>query len=106
MSNQRPTRRYDSRPKTATAWFYLVVFILCFVFALLVFYAVNKNIEKKYTVQTTHRPTMDSMAFTYTSDGDVIKVYVVTDPDYGRQYLVTDHGGITPRLKDQANVVE
>lgn len=41
----------------------------------------------------------DSLTHTYTHDGtDTIRVYVVTDPDAGVQYVVSDHGGITPRL--------
>lgn len=41
----------------------------------------------------------DSLTHTYTHDGaDIIRVYVVTDPDMGIQYVVSDHGGITPRL--------
>lgn len=41
----------------------------------------------------------DSLTHTYTHDGsDTIRIYVVTDPDMGVQYVVNDHGGITPRL--------
>lgn len=40
----------------------------------------------------------DSMAYTRTHDGEVIRVYVVTDPDTQVQYVVSDRGGIAPRL--------
>ena len=43
-------------------------------------------------------PSMDSLTATFTADNDCIKLYVVRDPDSGIEYLVTDHGGITPRL--------
>ena len=43
-------------------------------------------------------PRMDSLTATFTADGDCIKAYVLRDPDTGQEYIVTDHGGITPRL--------
>lgn len=51
-------------------------------------------VEDEGGVRLTH----DSMAITYTYDGESIRYYVMTDPDTGAQYIVTDHGGITPRL--------
>lgn len=45
-------------------------------------------------------PTHDSLCATYTHDGDIIRVYSVTDSDTGVEYLVSDHGGITPRIRD------
>jgi hypothetical protein len=44
-------------------------------------------------------PRMDALTQTYTStSGETVEVYVVTDPDTNIQYLVTDSGGLTPRL--------
>lgn len=43
-------------------------------------------------------PRMEPLTATYTADDDVIKAYIITDPDTAIQYIVTDHGGITPRL--------
>ena len=43
-------------------------------------------------------PRMEPLTATYTADNDCIKAYVLIDPDTAIQYLVTDHGGITPRL--------
>lgn len=41
----------------------------------------------------------DSLTYTHTHDGkDTIRVYVVTDPDTQVQYVVSDNGGICPRL--------
>lgn len=40
----------------------------------------------------------DSLAPTYTYDGEVIRWYVFVDPDTSIQYLVNDRGGCTPRL--------
>lgn len=42
--------------------------------------------------------THDALVGTWTNSGDRINVYVVTDPDTGQQYLMSDHGGITPRI--------
>ena len=44
-------------------------------------------------------PKQDSLAATFTAEGDSIKLYVIIDPDSGIEYLVSDHGGITPRVK-------
>ena len=40
----------------------------------------------------------DSLAPTYTFDGEIIRWYVLQDPDYGIEYLVNDRGGCHPRL--------
>ena len=45
---------------------------------------------------------MDSLGHTYTAEGDMIKLYVIIDPDSGIEYLVSDHGGITPRIKQKS----
>lgn len=42
--------------------------------------------------------TMTPMGCAYTENGGRIDAYVVVDPDTQVQYVVTDHGGITPRL--------
>lgn len=49
--------------------------------------------------------THDSLAPTYTYDGDIIRTYVFTDPDSGVQYLVSDKGGITPRLGKNGHII-
>jgi len=43
-------------------------------------------------------PRMEPLTATYTADNDIIKAFVLIDPDTKIQYIVTDHGGITPRL--------
>lgn len=42
--------------------------------------------------------THDSLAPTYTYDGEVIRWYVLVDPDTDVQYLVNDRGGCCVRL--------
>ena len=49
--------------------------------------------------------THDSLAATYTYDGEVIRWYVFTDPDSSVQYLVNDRGGCTPRIDQYGNIV-
>lgn len=53
-----------------------------------------------------HRVTHDSLASTYTFDGELtIRWYVFTDPETDVQYLVNDQGGCTPRLDEYGNVI-
>ena len=47
----------------------------------------------------------DSLAPTYTYDGEIIRWYVFVDPDTSVQYLVNDRGGCTPRLDQFGNVI-
>lgn len=49
--------------------------------------------------------THDSLAPTYTFDGEIIRWYVLQDPDYGIEYLVNDRGGCYPRLDPHGNVI-
>ena len=49
--------------------------------------------------------THDSLAPTYTYDGEIIRWYVLQDPDYGIEYLVNDRGGCYPRLDPHGNVI-
>lgn len=51
-------------------------------------------------------PTHDSLGPVYTYDGEgTMRVYVFTDPDSGVQYLVSDKGGITPRLGQNGHII-
>lgn len=43
-------------------------------------------------------PRMEPLTATFTADGGEIKAYILIDPDTGVQYIVTDAGGIAPRL--------
>lgn len=49
-------------------------------------------------VENASKVTHDSLAQTYTHDGEVIRWYVLVDPDTSVQYLVNDRGGCCPRL--------
>lgn len=53
----------------------------------------------------TRRVTHDSMCATTTYDGELIRWYVMVDPDYQVQYLVNDLGGCCVRLDSYGNVM-
>ena len=74
----------------------LLLAIVSIVVGLLILIAVIFDIRDA----SADLPRMDSLTVTYTAEGDCIKLYVIIDPDSGIEYLVSDHGGITPRLKD------
>ena len=52
-----------------------------------------------------HRVTHDSLAPTCTYDGEVIRWYVLVDPDTQIQYLVNDRGGCCVRLDPYGGVM-
>lgn len=71
-----------------SAFLVFLIVMLVFVFAFMLFPQPVK----------ASLPRMEPLTATYTADDDVIKAYVIVDPDTAIQYIVTDHGGITPRL--------
>lgn len=75
--------------KSTSVGGFIVAIILL---ALLIFFSVCGSLAG------ADLPKQDSLTATYTSEGDCIKIYVVIDPDSGIEYLVSDHGGITPRI--------
>lgn len=46
----------------------------------------------------------DSLGAVYTNAGEPIHVYVFIDPDTGAEYLVTEDGGITPRMDEDGQL--
>ena len=80
----------------------VVLFCFCMVALLLaaLWYGLLRG-EPAETKAVTH----DSLAPTYTHDGEIIRWYVLTDPDTSVQYLVNDRGGCTPRLDQYGNVI-
>lgn len=49
--------------------------------------------------------THDSMAMTYTYDGEMIRWYVMIDPDSGVRYIVNDRGGCYPRISYDGSIM-
>jgi hypothetical protein len=52
-----------------------------------------------------YKPTHDSMTYNLTYDGEMIRWYVMKDPDTQIEYLVNDRGGCCPRLDNYGNVM-
>lgn len=45
------------------------------------------------------------MAVTYTYDGEMIRWYVLIDPENGVQYIVNDRGGCCPRVSYDGTIM-
>lgn len=100
----RPTPRGErKRPSTAA-----VVFLTLLIGSVLAIVA-WRGLTHEPPNEAEQRPeaviTHDSLAPTYTYDGEVIRWYVLIDPDTSVQYLVNDRGGCTPRLDQYGNVI-
>lgn len=52
-----------------------------------------------------YKPTHDSMTYSLTCDGEMIRWYVMKDPDTQIEYLVNDRGRCRPRLDNYGNVM-
>ena len=99
MAGRRPTPRRPARVPSdlATAAFCLLMLTLL---RMSVYFGMAKveQAEAERHVASAHKVTHDSLAPTYTYDGEVIRWYVLVDPDTDVQYLVNDRGGCCPRL--------
>lgn len=98
----RPTpRRPRKRPgDLATALF-------CLLMVGLLGFSVWLGLRDAGTAEKTvaRKVTHDSLAPTYTYDGEVIRWYVLVDPDTSVQYLVNDRGGCCPRLDSTGGIM-
>lgn len=100
----RPTPR-SPKARPAGAAVALVALMLVGALALAVLLALPHDLPAEAEQRPERVITHDSLAPTYTYDGEVIRWYVLTDPDTGVQYLVNDRGGATPRLDRHGRVV-
>lgn len=101
-------RRQKERPSAAAV--VLLVCLLGAIVSTLLLLSIAKETSKPIADEAPAPPkaskiTHDSLAPTYTYDGEIIRTYVFTDPDSGVQYLVTDAGGITPRLGKNGHII-
>ena len=99
--------RYSSAPTRAAI---CVSVILAFGVFACVGHLITKMDAKEQeavAVEQAHEELVrhDSLAPTYTYDGEVIRWYVLVDPDCGIQYLVNDRGGCCVRLDSYGNVM-
>ena len=104
--SRRPSPRRDkprSYPSDFAVWSLLV--ILC----ALILGSLVWGLTHELPTESERRPQNlikhDSLAPTYTYDGEIIRWYVLIDPDTGVQYLVNDRGGCTPRLDQYGNIM-
>ena len=106
MSGRRPTPKSDARRPSdlAVASVCVALIFLVGLFAWIGYMLTRPEEEPElpaHEVTVTH----DSLAPTYTYDGEIIRWYVLTDPDFGIQYLVNDRGGCCVRLDSYGNVM-
>ena len=104
VSGRRVARRLDEGTDLAVGLF-------CFMLVLLIGGAVLWGLSHAFPEADaaeelpSHPITHDSLAPTYTYDGEVIRWYVLVDPDTDVEYLVNDRGGCCPRLDHNGNVM-
>lgn len=102
-----PRRRQKERPSAAAV--VLLVCVLGTILSVILLFSITRETaeplpgEAPAPVEATIKH--DSLAPTYTYDGEIIRWYVFTDPDSGVQYLVNDRGGCTPRLGTNGHVM-
>lgn len=100
------SRRYhDRRASDATIAVVCVLFICVMGFLAWLGMTLTQPARQEESELPTHKVTHDSMTATNTYDGELIRWYVMTDPDYRIQYLVNDRGGCCVRLDSNGNVM-
>ena len=100
-----PRRRQKERPSAAA-----VVLLVCLIGAilstiLLISITTQEPLPDEAPAPVEATIKHDSLAPTYTYDGEIIRWYVFTDPDSGVQYRVNDRGGCTPRLGTNGHII-
>lgn len=96
------TSRNDTLQRRTNYIWSLVVGLIIFVAAigLIVFGIMQVYAYTQRPTRATNYNTMDALGYTRTNDpDDTIYAYVIKDPDYDIEYIVTDHGGICPRIR-------
>lgn len=104
MGSRRPTPRGRREVPSNAA-----TIAFCLLMIALIAFAATWGMTHTLPTEAEQRPvrkiTHDSLAPTYTYDGEIIRWYVLTDPDTSVQYLVNDRGGCTPRLDQYGNII-
>jgi len=110
--NRRPVPR-ESQKRSSSAWLILTCVLLTILIGLLIFFAIRstksigaKQKEINEAEDEVYSTTNASLDVVYTYDGAKIRIYTFKDPDTNEEYLVSDHGGITPRLENDISYVE
>lgn len=97
-----PAPRHDKVPSNAStallSLFFVAVIIGLGVWALMSQGHVILASESAMKAEKSeHLITHDSMTAVHTYDGEIIRFYVMTDPDTQVQYIVNDRGGMCVR---------
>lgn len=97
MSYDAPTPRRDRDDTLPAGVTFVLAALLCTLACAVTMWLANRA---DHADATDEKPTIthSSLAPTYTYDGEVIRWYVLVDPDEGVQYLVNDRGGCCVRL--------
>lgn len=97
------TPRTDAKPRELPAPIGIAAAVIFFA---LVLWLVGHALGNAQT-QADAEPTIthSSLAPTYTHDGEIIRWYVLVDPDTDVEYLVNDRGGCCPRLDANGDVM-
>ena len=104
MGSRRPTPRGRREVPSNAA-----TIAFCLLMIALIAFAATWGMTHTLPTEAEQRPvrkiTHDSLTPTYTYDGEIIRWYVLIDPDTSVQYLVNDRGGCTPRLDQYGNII-
>lgn len=104
--SRRPSPRRDkprTYPSDAAVWVLMVILSAILVGSCI--WGFTHELPKEAERRPQNVIKHDSLAPTYTYDGEIIRWYVLIDPDTGVQYLVNDRGGCTPRLDQYGNIM-
>lgn len=101
-------RKQRERPSAAAV--VLLVCILGTILSVILLVSITRETSEPLPDEAPAPPVEarvkhDSLAPTYTYDGEIIRWYVFQDPDSGVQYLVNDRGGCTPRLGTNGHII-
>lgn len=106
MAGGRPTPR-EPEPRPSGCAVILVAALLVSILAMVLWLGSEfLEVPTEAEQRPEHVITHDSMCATYTYDGEVVRWYVMVDPDTGAQYVYNDHSWVqTPRLDRYGNVM-
>lgn len=102
----RDNRRSAKQPRQLPPWVSTFLLGLIIIGIVMGMRTVVKAFERKAQINASTHITGSSLGPVYTSSGETIKVYVFVDPETDIQYLVSDRGGITPRLTNDTSYEE
>lgn len=105
MASRRGTPREPVyRPSVAAVT--LTVLLIGSMLSTILYFALFAEGRDGYKKSNQVGRTHDSMCATYTYDGDLVRWYVMVDPDSGAQYVYNDHSWYpVPRIDRDGSVM-